>query len=643
MSHLDKEAKRMLSPQLDQLSTKRSRSVYIVEESPGGTMREMDPTDRHPPVPGSSASGYADAPQAEAGPSTPAPIFESSSSGSSGNDTLGSNDSTPKTKAVNDNSATPRAGPSNSGKEASPKIADQALSSQPPTRVAPNYDLSEEHLKKLTVREKLRKGIAMNFAQSLSLGEALRDKANTEGGLESAVTITGMMQRLDMEKNMDPELSHSHFLRRGLNEVDMVNRALTNKRPGAGEPDNYRDLRTQHYFSRLPSVVAASERLQAITGSANYHRFEPGPMPGRPFGQIMLVEDFDPVKDLPQVGKTSDATSGLMAHLWSGCAKYGYKKLELDSLVFKQNIRESRLVKRSVPGSEWNSPDLDPHTIMSLDAQKGSITMYQSLVALPDGRLQNWTWFRIRKPIVDIDGAVPSTLVDMHHSVLVFAAPSSQIEKTENKDESEKPQAAKKASQVPSLGDFSQLKLTPYTKTPGRQLTLEWKFTKDGLPSFAISPLPNHIRARGFPPDFLWVDCAPYYNGRDSWWKTVRDLAKNDRGHWDFIQQQMASNLCFVEVKSKHGAEWTTVYPESRDNTTVDVKGKGKAVDNGNANINQANANTNANVTVAARAGPSANNNGIASSTMPSASGPGVRRRGKKVRASGLRNEVRQD
>jgi hypothetical protein len=118
----------------------------------------------------------------------------------------------------------------------------------------PNYDLSEEHLKKLTVREKLRKGIAMNYAQSLSLGEALRDKANTEGGLESAVTITGMMQRLDMEKNMDPELSHSHFLRRGLNEADMVNRALTNKRPGAGEPDNYRDLRTQHYFSRLPSV-----------------------------------------------------------------------------------------------------------------------------------------------------------------------------------------------------------------------------------------------------------------------------------------------------------------------------------------------------------------------------------------------------
>lgn len=103
-------------------------------------------------------------------------------------------------------------------------------------------------------------------------------------------------------------------------------------------------------------------------------------MPGRPFGQIMLVEDFDPVKDLPQVGKTSDATSGLMAHLWSGCAKYGYKKLDLDSLVFKQNIRESRLVKRSVPGSEWNSPDLDPHTIMSLDAQKGSITMYQSLM-----------------------------------------------------------------------------------------------------------------------------------------------------------------------------------------------------------------------------------------------------------------------
>ncbi|RTE68891.1 hypothetical protein BHE90_016730 [Fusarium euwallaceae] len=639
MSHLDKEAKRMLSPQLDQLNTKRSRSVYLVEESPGGTLREMDPADRHPPVAGSSVSGHANAPQADAGPSTPAPGFESFGSGFSGNDTLGSNDSTPKAKVLLEyNSATPRAGPSGTGKTASSKISDQALPSQPLPRVDPNYDLSEEHLKTLTVREKLRKGIAMNFAQSLSLGEALRDRAQTEGGLESAVTITGMMQRLDMEKGMSPELSHSHFLRRGLN-VDMVNRALTNKRPGAGEPDNYRDLKTQHYFSRLPSVVAASERLQAITGSANYHRFEPGPMPGRSLGQIMLIEDFDPTKDLPQVGKTSDATSGLMAHLWSGCAKYGYKKLELDSLVFKQNLRESRLVKRSLPGCEWDSPDLDPHTIMSLDAQKGSITMYQSLIALPDGKLQNWIWFRICKPIVDLDGVVPPSLADMHHSVLVFAVPSSQIEKAETKGENEKPQAAKK---VPSLGDFSQLKLTPYTKTPGRQLTLEWKFTKDGLPSFAISPLPTHVRARGFPPDFLWVDCAPIWNGRDTWWKTVRDLAKNDRGHWDFIQQQMASNLCFVEVKSKHGAEWTTVYPDTQDKT-VDVKGKGKAVDNGNINVNQANANMNANVTGTAAAGPSRNNNGLAGSTMPSASGPGVRRRGKKARASGLRNEVRQD
>ncbi|KAJ4314771.1 hypothetical protein N0V84_008706 [Fusarium piperis] len=634
MSHLDKEAKRMLSPQLDQLNTKRSRSVYIVDESPGGTMREMDPSARYPPVPGSSASGYADP-----DPFTPAPVFDSSSSSSSGNETLGSNDSTPKAKLFKDSSATPRAGPPGIGKKASSNIADQALPSQPPTRLGPNWDLSEEHLKTLRVREKLRKGIAMNFAQSLSFGEALQDRANTQGGLESAITITDMMQRLNKEKNMDSELSHSHFLRPGLNEADMVNRSLTNKRPGAGAPDNYRDMKTQHYFSRLPSVVAASERVQAITGSANYYRFEPGPMPTRPFGQIMLVEDFDSVKDLPQVGQTSDATSGLVAHLWSGCAKYGYKKLELDSLVFKQNIRESRLVKRSVPDKEWNSPDLDPHTILNLDAQKGSITMYQSLIALPNGKLQNWTWFRICKPVIDLDGIIPSALINMHYSVLVFATPSSQIEKTGHKDENVKPQTAKK---VPSLGDFSQLKLTPYTKTPGHQLTLEWKFSKDGLPSFAISPLPNHIRARGFPPDFLWVDCAPYYNGRDSWWKTVRDLARHDRGRWDFIQQQMASNLCFVEAKSKHDAEWTTVYPDTRDKgTTVDVKGKGKgkAVDNGNLT----NANMNANVTVGVGAGASINNNGIAGSAMPSASGSGVRRRGKKARASGLRNEVRQD
>lgn len=250
MSHLDKEAKRMLSPQFDQLNTKRSRSVYIVEESPGGTMREMDPSARHSSVPGSSASGYSDA----GGPSTPAPVLESAGFGSFGNETLGSNDPTPKARLFKNNSATPRADSSGSGENASLKITDQALPSQPPARLGPGWDLTEEHLKTLTVREKLRKGIAMNFAQSLSLGESLQDGADTERGLESAVTVTGMMQRLDMEKNIDPELSHSHFLRPGPNEVDMVNRALTNKRPGAGEPDNFRDLKTRHYFSRLPSV-----------------------------------------------------------------------------------------------------------------------------------------------------------------------------------------------------------------------------------------------------------------------------------------------------------------------------------------------------------------------------------------------------
>ncbi|KAM0426985.1 hypothetical protein ACHAPT_007883 [Fusarium lateritium] len=627
MSHLDKEAKRMLSPQLDQLdNTKRPRSVYIVQESPGGTMREMDPSDNHPPVAGSSVSDNADA-----GPSTPAPVSESESPGSSNPKTLGSSEFTPKAKASSgkDASATPRAGPSASGKKASPKLDGLP---QPPARVDANWDLAQEHLKTLTAREKLRKGIAMGFANSMVLGQGM---PNNQPG-PFAATLAAMMQRLDMTKSMDPELSNSHFLPPGPNEADMVNKPLTNKKPGAGEPSNFQDRKAQHFYDRLPAVVAASERLQVITGSANYRRFEPGRMPGRALGQIMLIENFDPAKDLPQVGKTSDNTSGLMAHLWSASARYGYKKLDLDTLVFKQNVKDNRLVLRSMPGRASSSEAPKPETVLSLDTHKGSITIYQTNIPLPDGRLQSWTWFRICKPMVDLEGTAPPSLTEMHHSVLVFAAPTSQIEKTGNQpskvDENEKPQVDEKAPQSPSLGDFSQLKLSTYTKTTGRQLTLEWKFSKHGIPSFAISPLPTHIRARGFPPDFLWVDCAPYYTGREnSWWKTVRELAKNDHSQWEFIQQLMSGNLCFVEVKSKHDADWVTVPPEPRDsgsgNSAGDVKGKGKAVDHGNANHK-------------ANAAPNVNTN----AGGPSASGPGVRRRGKKAkRASGLRNEVRQD
>jgi hypothetical protein len=110
-----------------------------------------------------------------------------------------------------------------------------------------------------------------------------------------------------------------------------------------------------------------------------------------------------------------------------------------------------------------------------------------------------------------------------------------------------------------------------YTEATERQLIQEWRFSKDGLPTFTISPHPQAMAERKFPPDFLWVETMPTYEevqtldtpqSQKIWWRLVRRQAKQDQKFWDWVQKLMGSNVCLVEATSKKGAGWVRFNPE---------------------------------------------------------------------------------
>jgi hypothetical protein len=98
-----------------------------------------------------------------------------------------------------------------------------------------NHDLSQEHLSTLSVREKLRKGIAMGFANNLAhtnvTQEVLQQGSQGHPGPQpmDTMTISGMMKRMDVSHHMMPELSRLHS--KGVDDrkgVEMVNHELIN-------------------------------------------------------------------------------------------------------------------------------------------------------------------------------------------------------------------------------------------------------------------------------------------------------------------------------------------------------------------------------------------------------------------------------
>jgi hypothetical protein len=72
-----------------------------------------------------------------------------------------------------------------------------------------------------------------------------------------------------------------------------------------------------------------------------------------------------------------------MAWLEWACRRFGYWKLELDSLHFKHDMVRNKMLKRSVSlgtHSPVSAEIADSLDALKLDARKGSITLYEANV-----------------------------------------------------------------------------------------------------------------------------------------------------------------------------------------------------------------------------------------------------------------------
>ncbi|KAF4984732.1 hypothetical protein FDECE_17031 [Fusarium decemcellulare] len=622
MPRQHKEGKRMLSPQLDRVIPKRSRSIYVVE-SPGGTMRETDPANYHPPA-GQAAAGQAASESNAVGSKAAAPK------------------AAPKVVVPNLLEAKPprNAHKRNKGKEAAHLKTSGQLNPAAPSFEGPSTSekagsqklkSAKQDAQNLSIRDKLLDGVAKSFANKITYENATLGMVQQQPGAEpqprlgDSLTVAGLMRSLDIGVNMEPSLSDPHYANPGIQGSDMINHVLTNRDPLSDEPsDVYYALRNQHFDNRMPHVLTASQRLQAVSGAANYHNRAPILLPEPEPGNSMLVDDYGlseclSVVSLPEMDARPNETS-LMAFLASASRRFGYKKLELDSIVFQQSFMDNMLVPRSMEPSPNSAAAFEPEDVLELDAIKGSLTVYEIDIVTPSGIPESWTWFKIRKPLVDTEGSAPLELFNMPESVLVFIVRTSQVQKTKH--------PARIPDQPASLGDFGRLNLKAYAAATTRKLTLKWKFSKNGIPTFAVTRQPQYLAHRGLPPDFLWVDCAPYYSGGESWWHTIRQQAINNRAEWNFVQQLMSGNNCLVEVKSKPGASWIHVAPTAQEASASHdppIAGRRYAAQH-----------------PPVAAPPPAAKRGLLS--VPAPGGRGRSRRGKGTQArSGLRNEVRQD
>ncbi|SCO82281.1 uncharacterized protein FRV6_06494 [Fusarium oxysporum] len=437
-----------------------------------------------------------------------------------------------------------------------------------------NHDLSQQHLSTLSVREKLRKGIAMGFANNLARTNATQEvlqqgpQGNPGPQPMDTMTISGMMMKMDVYHHMMPELSRLHS--KGVSNrkgVEMVNHELINNAAGATGRAEFLKKRSQHIRAREVPVRVASERLHVITGSANNNRYAPFPVLDLPSERLMRVEPF-PNKNYSSLIVPLNS-EGLIAWLEWACRRFGYWKLELDSLHFKHDMVRNKMLKRSVSlgtHSPVSAEIADSLDALKLDARKGSITLYEANVTCGSPlQQQRWTWFKIVKPLLDIKGPVP----EKYHTAdatMVFAIPTSKIKKI--KEEWDPPLAVPQAKSQGSsqqdafahLGDFGRLNLESYTQEATRQLTLEWRYSEKGIPTFAVTPHPWFMKK--FPPDFLWIEDAPNYSADESWWDRLGEKAISDRDHWHYVQALMSGDICLVEAKSKKGGKWTKVAPQ---------------------------------------------------------------------------------
>ncbi|KAI6762810.1 hypothetical protein HG530_008790 [Fusarium avenaceum] len=610
----DKEGKHGLSPQSDDPNSKRGKATYLVE-SPGGTLRESDlfaihqhslaamndssskPSeakvpqlnDPGPEVYGTGARVHSlstlkppipafGPPLAALGPSNTAfgpPITARGPPISAFRPpiaTRGPFSGAPDPSFAGSSRRPAFPGPQNSQSGNQQQASEGQYPPELARRTNINQDLSQEHLSTLSVAEKVRKGIAMGLANTLPYENA---PPGTKLPM-NCMTVGNMMKRMDTAYHMSPALSSFHS-EGDLNGADMVNEELPF--------DGYAPLarlaahqnRMQHMQSRIPHLAVTSARLQVVTETGNMHRWSPIELSECSPELVMRIE---PLYDHASIQASIQANGTLgppSLTSWLGWARrrFGYRKLELESLIFVHDKEKDMSIKQSLSvapkklqpstnkdtfeGSSTNedtsggSSTNDEIDVLELDDLKGSITVYE-LTVLAHGTTQqahSWTWFEIVKPLLDLEGPTPEGLSTIPNAVLTFVMPTASIEKvTEDKPV--------------KLEDLVRLKVDAYNENAGRQLKLGWRFTRNGIPTFVTTPKPQLMQEQGFPPDFFYVEAAPRYSDDRQWWRTVRDQAINDRGQWQHVQALMSSNVCLADMCSKKGAKWVKVKSEAQ-------------------------------------------------------------------------------
>ncbi|KAF5675656.1 hypothetical protein FHETE_2506 [Fusarium heterosporum] len=426
MSLPNNKGKHRLSLSSDQVNFKRGRAVYVIE-SPGGTMKEADPSTIHRPK--FSAMDATGSKPAEAKVPKPAvPRIQ----------ITGSNTKEPHRTVPKPFGFIP--GPSPAGgsnrslplnlqsREFIPRAAEKEGSQQRDRYRNITQDLTLEHLQNLSVRAKLRKGIAMGFANNLTN----RNTANSGyRKLISSMTVEEMMGRVDIEHHMSSELFRLQY--EGVpGRVEMTNVEETDESFGPLGRAICHHKRTQLIDSRLPQVHVASARLRAITGTGNNNPYTPIPLPSYSPNTCMLVEsgfyDFASFRNCAPPNPPSLSS-------WLGWARYhfGFKKLELESLRFIRDDQKEKSMRQIVPiGSpdSTSSNNDEKFKVLDLDTTKGSITVYQSNVICGNPpQVQSWTWFEIVKPLLDVLGPTPAELYTIPNSILLFATPTASIER----------------------------------------------------------------------------------------------------------------------------------------------------------------------------------------------------------------------
>ncbi|KAM0341504.1 hypothetical protein ACHAPQ_000595 [Fusarium lateritium] len=618
----DKGGKHGLSPQYDDPTFKRGKAIYLVE-SPGGTLRESEPSTIHqlsfaamndssskpaetrvpkPNDPGPKTHGrdvrepslnVFGPPIATRGPPVAAHEPPMASRGPPMSDRGPPNTAfgppisafgppiasrrplpaTPDPSLAGSSSRPAFQGPQNRQRGNQQQSSSEQYPPQFARRTNINQDLSQEHLSTLSVAEKVRKGIAMGLANTLPY-------ENTPPGVKlpmENMAVGDMMKRMDKTYHMSPVLSSFHF-EGAPNGADMINQELPF--------DGYAPLariaahqnRMQHMQSRIPQLAVASARLRVVTETGNMHRWSPIGLPECAPELVMRVEPSYDHASI-QASLQTDGTLGTPSLTsWFGWARrhFGYKKLEIESLTFMHDKEKDRSKKQSLSVAPkklqpFTNEDTSEGPSTNEDTSGGLSTNGENEVLELDSLQGSITVYELTVVAHGTTQKAHSwTWFEIVKPLLDLEGPAPEgLSPMPNADPplpipQDKSHESTKPSKPVKLQDLVRLKVNAYNENAARQLRLGWRFTRNGIPTFVTTPKPQLMQEQGLPPDFFCVEAAPRYSDDKQWWRTVRDQAINDRCQWRAVQDLMSSNVCLANICAKKGAKWVKVRPEAQ-------------------------------------------------------------------------------